>query len=166
MVKLSRTVEYAVHAVLMLAKADGSHPVPCSQLATNGGMPLRFLLQVLRNLVLHEVVSSTRGVEGGYSLAREPQQITLLEVFEAIEGPVVSSARPSTLMAGGVQSKLQESFHAATVAMRRKLASVTMADLLKADLPAANDPARHATHAPLLIDGPPPSTFLNSEPRA
>ncbi|HWB00312.1 MAG TPA: Rrf2 family transcriptional regulator, partial [Pirellulales bacterium] len=60
--KISRTVTYAVQAVLQLARADGSRPVPCSQLASQGQMPERFLLQILRSLVTHGILQSTRGV--------------------------------------------------------------------------------------------------------
>src|SRR4026209_54956 len=85
--KLARTVSYAVQATLQLAKNESSEPVPCSQLASTGNMPERFLLQILRNLVTHGILRSTRGVDGGYSLVRSPEQISLLEVIEAIEGP-------------------------------------------------------------------------------
>jgi Rrf2 family protein len=51
-------------------------------------MPERFLLQILRVLVTHGILKSTRGVEGGYSLSRSPEAISLLEVIEAIDGPL------------------------------------------------------------------------------
>ena len=89
--KLSRTVEYAVQAMLQLAEHDLGTPVPCSRLAATGQMPERFLLQILRNLVTHGILNSTRGVEGGYTLERPPEQISLLEVIEAIDGPIGST---------------------------------------------------------------------------
>ena len=52
-------------------------------------MPERFLLQVLRSLVTHGILRSTRGVEGGYSLARPPDEITLDEVVRAFDNPLV-----------------------------------------------------------------------------
>lgn len=64
--KLSRSVGYALQATLQLACADGTAPVPCSRLAAEGKMPERFLLQILRNLVAHGILASTRGVDGGY----------------------------------------------------------------------------------------------------
>src|SRR5215216_4770031 len=85
--KLSRTVAYAVRATLQLAQLQSEGPVPCSHLASSGKMPERFLLQILRNLVTHGILRSTRGVDGGYALVRPPHQISLLEVIEAIEGP-------------------------------------------------------------------------------
>ena len=67
--RLSRASAYALGAVLQLAHAPAGMPVPCSQLAKHGQMPERFLLQVLRNLVNHGILVSTRGVDGGYALA-------------------------------------------------------------------------------------------------
>ena len=60
------------------------------------GMPGRFLLQVLRNLVVHGVLRSDLGVDGGYTLNRPLDSISLLEVIEAIEGPIAASV-PTTL---------------------------------------------------------------------
>ncbi|MEX0792735.1 MAG: Rrf2 family transcriptional regulator [Pirellulaceae bacterium] len=86
--KLSRTVAYALQATMQLAQSGSKVPVPCSQIAAQGEMPERFLLQVLRSLVTHGVLQSTRGVDGGYMLIRPGGQISLLDVIEAIDGPV------------------------------------------------------------------------------
>src|SRR5213076_1140230 len=86
--KLSRTVAYALQATLQLAENNSHLPVPSSQLAAQGHMPERFLLQILRHLVTHGILHSTRGVDGGYSLDRKPEDISLLDVIEAIDGPL------------------------------------------------------------------------------
>jgi Rrf2 family protein len=88
--KFSRSVVYAVQATMHLASAQSERPVPCRRLATEGQMPERFLLQILRSLVRHGILHSTRGVDGGYSLDRSPQDISLLDVIEAIDGPLGS----------------------------------------------------------------------------
>ena len=72
-------------------RSKSENPVPCSQLAAEGHMPERFLLQILRHLVTHGILHSTRGVEGGYTLERKPEQVSLLDVIEAIEGPLTSA---------------------------------------------------------------------------
>ena len=87
--KLSQSVAYAIHAVLRLASGGESAPVACGRLAADGKMPERFLLQILRNLVAHGILESTRGVEGGYTLDRAPEDISVLEVIEAIDGPIM-----------------------------------------------------------------------------
>lgn len=85
--KLSRTVSYAIAATLQLAKNKGDTPVPCNQIAAEGNMPERFLLQILRSLVNAGILKSTRGVVGGYALKKPADQISLLEIMEAVEGP-------------------------------------------------------------------------------
>jgi Rrf2 family protein len=86
--KLSRTVAYALQATLLLAKDTSRMPVACSKLAVEGKMPERFLLQILRNLVNHGLLRSTRGVDGGYMLVKKAPDISVLDIVEAIEGPV------------------------------------------------------------------------------
>src|SRR4051812_7852126 len=89
--KLSRTAGYALQATLQLAKAGSVAPVPCSQLAAEGGMPERFLLQILRLRVPHGFLHSAGGVDGGYMLDRRPEEIWVLEVIGAVDGPLASS---------------------------------------------------------------------------
>lgn len=86
--KLSRTVTYAVRATLQLAQSGSTAPVPCSRLAADGNMPERFLLQILRTLVTSGILRSTRGVDGGYTLHKSADQVSLLDLIEAIEGPM------------------------------------------------------------------------------
>jgi Rrf2 family transcriptional regulator, cysteine metabolism repressor len=86
--KLSRTVGYALQAVMQLAEAEPNTPTPCSRIASDGNMPERFLLQILRNLVTCGILNSTRGVDGGYALDRPLEEISLLEVIEAVDGPL------------------------------------------------------------------------------
>ncbi|HYW81530.1 MAG TPA: Rrf2 family transcriptional regulator, partial [Thermoguttaceae bacterium] len=90
--KLSRTVAYGLQATLQLAQADSDLPIPCSRLASQGSMPERFLLQILRNLVSHGILGSTRGAEGGYTLQRDLEEISLLDVIEAIDGPMTAAS--------------------------------------------------------------------------
>ncbi len=129
--KLSRTVAYAVRATLQLAKSDSSTPVPCSQLAAEGKMPERFLLQILRNLVTHGILRSTRGVDGGYSLVRPPQEVSLLEVIEAIEGPLNTGEPMSEGMSQQSQFRLQEALQQVTDNSRRQLEAIKLSQLLE-----------------------------------
>jgi Rrf2 family protein len=84
--KISRTVGYAVQAMVQLAATEDVGPVSCRRLAEAGGMPERFLLQILRSLVTSGLLRSTRGVEGGYRLARGAGEISVLEIVESIDG--------------------------------------------------------------------------------
>ena len=95
-------------------------------------MPERFLLQILRNLVTHGILRSTRGVDGGYALIRPADQISLLEVIEAIEGPY-----DATLEVGGdgltedSQNKLRDALSHVTNTTRKQLEAIKLAQLLK-----------------------------------
>jgi Rrf2 family protein len=128
--KLSRTVAYALQATLQLAQSDSELPVPCSRLAATGKMPERFLLQVLRNLVAHGILASTRGVEGGYMLGRAPEEISLLEVIEAIDGPLTPAMPLGEGLPADSRAKLEEALSEVTAMARRELQTVTLAHLL------------------------------------
>lgn len=129
--KISRTVAYAIQATLQLARSKSGSPVPCSQLAAEGHMPERFLLQILRHLVTHGILHSTRGVDGGYSLDRSPQEISLLDVIEAIDGPLATTL-PTTENGDGQwqEPRLREALDQVTSSARRQLQAIKLADLL------------------------------------
>jgi Rrf2 family protein len=129
--KLSRSVMYAVRATLELARSNLGVPVPSSHLAAKGHIPERFLLQVLRQLVTHGILRSTSGPKGGYSMGRKPEEISLLNLIEAIDGPL-DSAIPS--LERGKQSvpgsKLQAALEKITLNSRKQLQAIKLSDLL------------------------------------
>ena len=129
--KLSRTVAYAVRATLQLAKARSDAPVPCSRLASEGDMPERFLLQILRNLVTHGVLRSTRGVDGGYMLTRPPEEISLLEVIEAIEGPMRVDHSAAEGLDDSTHDKLKTALIEITESSRGQLEAIKFSQLLE-----------------------------------
>ncbi len=129
--KLSRTVAYAVRATLQLAKTSSEAPVPCSRLASEGQMPERFLLQILRNLVNHGILRSTRGVDGGYTLTRPPAEISLLEVIEAIEGPMSADDLSADGLDDLTQTKLQSALVEITETSRDQLEAIKFSQLLE-----------------------------------
>jgi Rrf2 family protein len=133
--KLSRTVAYALQATLQLARSeDASVPIPCNRLAADGGMPERFLLQILRNLVNHGVLTSHRGVEGGYSLERKPSDVSLLEVIEAVDGPFAASlSQVYEGLPAGSRSKVESVFKDVAESIRHKLRAITLAHLLPSE---------------------------------
>jgi Rrf2 family protein len=129
--KLSRTSSYALQAVLQLARSDSSGaPVPCSRLAADGKMPERFLLQILRSLVTHGILGSTRGVVGGYCLERRPEDISLLDVIEAVDGPVVPTLPVHEGLSEDANHKLKSVLATVTELARRELASIKLSHLL------------------------------------
>lgn len=130
--KLSRTVSYAVQATIQLARSSSSVPVPCSQLAAEGNMPERFLLQILRNLVTHGILRSTRGVDGGYALVRSPDDVSLLEVIEAIEGPMEADDPVGEGLPAESQLRLNDALKQVTLTAREQLEAIKLSQLLEA----------------------------------
>ena len=128
--KLSRTVAYALQATLQLAQTNHLGPVPCSRLAAEGKMPERFLLQILRNLVAHGILCSTRGVDGGYTLDRAPEEISLLEIIEAIEGPISPVIPAAQGLPAGSKTKLEGALASITETARKELQAIKLAHLL------------------------------------
>ena len=129
--KLSRTVAYGVQATLQLARSNSSTPVPCSQLAAEGHMPERFLLQILRHLVTHGILHSTRGVDGGYNLERSPEEISLLELIEAIDGPLHSALPVGEGVPLQYDAKLRDALESITQTARQQLSAIKLSDLLE-----------------------------------
>lgn len=128
--KLSRSVSYALNALLQLAGSEQSAPTPCSRLAANGEMPERFLLQILRHLVNHGLLTSTRGVVGGYRLAREPAEISLADVIAAIEKPDdADKASDPVNLPVYAQQVLNHTLSEVQIASTERLAKLKISDL-------------------------------------
>ncbi|MEX0938856.1 MAG: Rrf2 family transcriptional regulator [Pirellulales bacterium] len=128
--KWSRAVAYAVQATVQLASDPGDRPIPCSKLAAEGDMPERFLLQILRCLVTHGILHSARGVDGGYMMNRGSHEVSLLDVIEAVEGPLTPSVPHSGGLSPASQKRLQKALQEVTAAARKKLKAVKIAELL------------------------------------
>ncbi len=140
--RLSRATVYAIGASLQLADAPEEGPIPCSRLARVGEMPERFLLQVLRQMVNHGLLKSTRGVDGGYCLLRPACDISLLHIVEATDGPMTSDLPPLDGMPEKSRKRLVHVVQEITRAVSERLAQVSLADLLSAEANASSP--RHA----------------------
>jgi Rrf2 family protein len=96
-------------------------------------MPERFLLQILRCLVTHGVLDSTRGVDGGYCLARPPQDVTLRDIVEAFENPLDPNMPDLEGLERSVRERILGTLRCVSSAARRELEKLTLADLLRLD---------------------------------
>lgn len=137
LMKLSRTVDYALRATVLLAQTESPRPIPCSQLAKQGEMPERFLLQILRSLVTHGILRSTRGVDGGYTLIRPAESVSLLEIIEAIEGPINGKGNSGESISLGpvdpnadAEQKLREALRDISTVLRQQLDAIKISHLL------------------------------------
>jgi Rrf2 family protein len=86
--QVTRALEYANRAMVLLAAHYEGDPVLVSNIAKAISAPPNFLHQVLNNLSRGGLVNCYRGTKRGYKLARPPEQISLFEIFELIEGPL------------------------------------------------------------------------------
>lgn len=86
---INQESDYAFRIVLMLSKEGVGNRLDAKTLSEQGSIPLRFLLKLTRKLTQAEIVKSFRGINGGYSITKEPETITLKDVVEAIQGPIV-----------------------------------------------------------------------------
>jgi Rrf2 family protein len=129
-VRVSAKVDYALRAMLELAAAGGL--VKGEQLATAQGIPQKFLESILIDLRHAELVTSRRGVDGGYALGRPAGEITLADVIRAVEGPIatVRGVRPDDVRYDGVARALAAVWIDLRAAMRGVLDETTLADIV------------------------------------
>jgi Rrf2 family protein len=89
--KTGRSTEYGMIAVCHIAQHYKDGPVMAQKVARAYDIPLEYLLKILQQMVRENVLISKRGPRGGFWLSRDASEITLLQVVEAIEGPVITN---------------------------------------------------------------------------
>lgn len=120
---------YALAALVELYRCGDRGPVPIGELARRRDIPLQFLEQLFATLRKGGVLRSQRGVKGGYSFARPPHEVTVLELVELLDGPLGQGAN-------GV-------FREAARAAREVLANATVAEVADAEVRAIGAPMYH-----------------------
>jgi len=135
-VRISAKADYAIRAAAELAAA-APDLLKGEQVASAQSIPLKFLENILSELRNAGLVASQRGAEGGYSLARPADEISLADVIRAVDGPLanVRGARLETVEYIGAATVLREVWIALRKNMRAVLESVTLADLAAGNLP-------------------------------
>ena len=135
--RISAKVDYAVRAMAQLAATGDENPVKAEDIANAQDIPLKFLLGILNDLKRAYLVRSQRGAEGGYSLMRPPDEITLADVIRVIDGPLanVHDLSLSELEYAGPAKPLREVWMAVRASLRAVLETTTLADLAAGSLP-------------------------------
>lgn len=87
--QITRQADYAIRAVLYLARLGPNQRAATSTVAQEQRIPPSFLAKIISQLSIAGLLHTSRGARGGVSLAREPKEISLLEVVEAIDGPIL-----------------------------------------------------------------------------
>jgi Rrf2 family transcriptional regulator, cysteine metabolism repressor len=122
MISITTKSPYALQALAELGRS-GEGPVPIGELARRRDIPVQFLEQLFATLRRAGILKSQRGVKGGYTFARPPGQITVLEIVELLEGPLGRDA-------AGI-------FGDAAAAAREVLATTTIADVVEREARSA-----------------------------
>jgi Rrf2 family protein len=87
--QITRQADYAVRAVYYLTKLGPDNRAATSQIAKEQRIPPSFLAKIISQLSVAGLLHTSRGARGGVSLARDPEEISLLDVVEAIDGPIL-----------------------------------------------------------------------------
>ena len=129
--KISRSVGYGMVAVGFISQNDKGGPVLASNVSKEYNIPLEYLLKILQQLVRVNVLRSKRGPRGGFFLARKPEDITLLNIIEAVEGPMLAHANLSQLTGNANFSvKMEEACNTATEKLRAMYEDAVLSDML------------------------------------
>ena len=86
--RLSTRGQYGVRALVQLAANYDKGPMPLREISNNENISYQYLEQIFLDLKKEELVRSVRGARGGYSLAREPKEITVGDIIRSLEGPI------------------------------------------------------------------------------
>ena len=128
-------VDYGMRALLELAQSEGS--ATGETLARAQGLPAKFLAAILNDLRRAGLVTSQRGLDGGYRLGRPADQISVADVMRALDGPLaaVRGLRPEMTSYEGAAARLQDVWVATRASLRAVLERITLEDVVKGQLP-------------------------------
>jgi Rrf2 family transcriptional regulator, cysteine metabolism repressor len=129
MLSITTKSPYALSALVELYRQGGPDPVPIAELARRREIPVQFLEHLFATLRRAGILRSQRGVKGGYSFARPPAEVTVLELVELLDGPLGAGAR-------GI-------FAEAAQAAGAVLAGATVASIAEEEIRSATAPMYH-----------------------
>jgi len=138
-VRVSARADYAIRALVELAVAGPDAPTRGEAIARAQSIPTKYLENLLADMRRARLVSSQRGLKGGYRLARPASSITLAEVIRVIDGPLagVRDEAPENVAYPGAAASLRDVWVALRASMRTVLEAVTLADVASGRLPAS-----------------------------
>lgn len=137
--QITRQADYAVRAVLYLAEQDVNTRVATSEIGRAQHIPVTFLAKIVAQLAAAGILRSTRGAHGGVALGRPADEISLLEIVEAIDGPLLLNecvADPSACHVGA-GCVVHQVWCQAQAELVERLAQTSFAQMARRPLPAA-----------------------------
>ncbi len=131
--RISRSTGYALLAVGYIAKNQGKKTVLSQDISKKYDIPLEYLLKILQQLVRANVLNSKRGPRGGFSLAKPTKQITMLEMIEAVDGPMIGQLNIAEQASGEKFSvRIEQVYEKAVAQARSILEKAKLSSLLQA----------------------------------
>ena len=132
--QITRQADYAIRAILFLAQLDSQERASTSQIAEEKHIPPSFLAKIISQLSIAGLIHTSRGARGGVTLARPADQITVIEVVEAIDGPIALNqctfSQVSTCPFGG-ECPVRDLWVETQNELVSKLSNTTFASFLK-----------------------------------
>ena len=128
--KINRSTGYALLAVGYMAQHKDQKIVLSQTIAKEYGIPLQYLLKLLLQLVRVNILRSKRGPRGGYYLAVPPNKITMLQVIEAVDGPMVGGLGLSESAKGKFSVKAEQAYAKALNQAKAVFQKTKISDLL------------------------------------
>lgn len=129
--KLSPAAEFAVRGVVVLAERYGQGPVTLDTVCALRDLSKQYLTKIFGTLARAGIVTPIRGKHGGYVLGREPRTISLLDVIEAIEGPIAMNfCQSDPPRCDREECPVRPVWTEIQKMLRERLATVTLADVL------------------------------------
>ena len=139
MLRISKLTDYAIVLATRMAELEG--PMSCRALAERSGLPKPTVAKVLKCLGRAGIVDATRGVCGGYALARTPETISVGEIIAAIDGPIAvtecTDDRPDTGCAHETDCELRANWQRINDALGAALEGISLAEMGAANVGGA-----------------------------
>lgn len=136
--RITQEADYGLRVVLYLSKLGYGEKIEAKVISEQESIPLRFLLKLLRKLTHTGIIKSYRGVNGGYALNKLPEDITLKNVIEAIDGPICVNRcmeDPSFCNANKVGKCLvHKALNKVQKSLQEELESITFKDMIEGTL--------------------------------
>lgn len=130
--KLSIAAEYAVRGALVLAERHGEGPINLDTICAARQLPKDYMTKIFASLAKASLITPIRGKHGGYTLARDPAAINLLQVIEAVEPILLNPCQHDPPQCSSSDCRIRPVWGELQQTIREKLASMTLARCLPA----------------------------------
>lgn len=139
--KINKSIEQGIFVVIMLELEKGHRPLKCAVLSENLGVSTSYLQKIMHRMVKSGIVKSSASKEGGYSIAKKADEITIADIVDAVDEVIFTSdsARLASNLfgddshVGKAEETVKSAFQASITAMKDELSKVTIEDLLEPD---------------------------------